>query len=506
MTETMLYRLHYDFVQQNGHYMMIRGTDQAPITSDDLVRIQVNMLKANEIERVLPIEIEEIDFQVKLYYNITGKKMLAHRLREDKLTMQACYQLLYQITLALEASEEYMLTENQFAIHQDFIFIGKDFKSIELLYLPLAKLEEKPTLAEELRALLFYLVGFVDELTGQGVQQLTQYLQSPNFNVKELKAKLKHLQTTEHSQGNQPTVDPVQTPKPVLRPTPTVQQKPQQPKEAPKPKPKSVIQPKQDTPAPNKGANQKTTPTSTSSEKKKPSPIIIACLAVIALAIVWRVYVEIANASMLYVSASLSLIIVAVAVYFIFIYEGKKIEETDEADQQEKAVAKRTVAKQRPEEKKAQPIAEPPSQPQVEMGATEAAVDPARYFQELENQTTLLSQPNATMLLNEEEDVASDLSYLMVNRQGKTEKIIISQDPFLIGRNAASVNYMEDSVGISRTHLEINQTDQGYSIKDLGSKNGSKKNGNEMVAYKSYPLRHGDQVTIGKIDYTFQKV
>ena len=117
----------------------------------------------------------------------------------------------------------------------------------------------------------------------------------------------------------------------------------------------------------------------------------------------------------------------------------------------------------------------------------------------------MLSQPNATVLLDEEAPVIANATYLIVNRKGQTEKITITQSPFIIGRNAAAVDYMEDSVGISRTHIEISENENGFFVKDLGSKNGTKQNGQPLVAYKNYPLNDGDHILIGKVEYTFQK-
>lgn len=502
-----IYQLNYDFIQQNGHFMLISGATDKMIQSDELVRIQVEMLKANEIKGILPIEIEEIDFQIKLYYEITGKKMLAHRLREVKLSMKHLYQLLGQVVTIIESSDEYMLTQGNFVLNTDFIFIGKDYKSVDLLYLPLVEIDQKPNFKTEFRELLFNLVGHVDELTGNGVQHLTQYLQETGFNLKELKLILNQLENDlPHSPSY--TSGSVQVSAPVSAPE-IAQQVSNEPKSeparsAPAPKPKTTPAATKKKPVAQGKVKKAQQEVEGDVEPKKPSLVVVACLAVFALALVWKLYESIPSNIMFIISASLSLVIVAGSVFFIFIYEGKKprqvqgnftsIEKQEVTSKGRKKQTNQQLASELNQEDRSQ-LDQEPLKP----------VDSATYFEQLGNQTTLLSQPNATVLLDEGDPTPVEVAYLSVNRSGQTEKITITQSPFIIGRNAATVDYMEDSVGISRTHVEISEHEEGYFVKDLGSKNGTKQNDETIVAYKSYPLEDGDQIMIGKIEYTFQK-
>lgn len=508
MSMTKIYQLNYDFIQQNGHFMIISGTDEQFVESDDLARIQVNMLKANEINGLLPVEIEEIDFQVKLYYEITGKKILTHRLREEKFTMQDFYQLLNQIVTTIESSEEYMLIQANYVLNPDFIFVDKGFKSIDLVYLPLVKIEGKPVLKDEFRDLMFNLVGHVEELRGNGVQQLTQYLQDPGFNIKELKSLLTKLHSdipnvSQFTSGSVQSSGKVQEPVSLKEPVAKVIEKKQVSKPMSPPKPPTIVKNELNN-SQIKNSKKQEEPEE-SAKPKKPSLVVVICLAALALALSWKLYESMPSEMMFYVSVSLSLVIVAVAVYFGFIYEGKEPKQASEITKN-----KRTNKKKKGNPKQ--------SVKQEELGQVEssgvnhqhnqqasAPVDSATYFQELGNQTTLLSQPNATVLLDEEAPVIANATYLIVNRKGQTEKITITQSPFIIGRNAAAVDYMEDSVGISRTHIEISENENGFFVKDLGSKNGTKQNGQPLVAYKNYPLNDGDHILIGKVEYTFQK-
>src|SRR5699024_12037404 len=122
---------------------------------------------------------------------------------------------------------------------------------------------------------------------------------------------------------------------------------------------------------------------------------------------------------------------------------------------------------------------------------TPAPVNGENYFQNLHKETTLLSQPESTVALDDGDEDVQTSAYLEVNRNGQMEKIHIQNDSFIIGRNESTVQYFEDTPGVSRTHIEIEGNGTAYNVKDLGSKNGSKWNGEKMTAYKDYPLNDG---------------
>ncbi|NWF71164.1 MAG: FHA domain-containing protein [Chloroflexi bacterium] len=54
-----------------------------------------------------------------------------------------------------------------------------------------------------------------------------------------------------------------------------------------------------------------------------------------------------------------------------------------------------------------------------------------------------------------------------------------------------------ESLGVSRQHLTIDAHDNHLTISDLNSMNGSMLNDKKLEPNKAYPLKHGDQVTLG---------
>ncbi|MDL4838920.1 DUF6382 domain-containing protein [Aquibacillus rhizosphaerae] len=503
---TNIYDLNYDYEQQNGTFMIISGIGDTGLHSDDLAKLQVNMVKSNEVDKLLPIVVEEIDFNVKFYYEITSKKMLSQALKEKELSIKQFYQLLYQIVSAMEASKEYMLHEHHFLLHEEFIFIGNNFQDIHLTYLPLAKIPQKHDLKVELRDLLFKLVGYVEELTGDGVQQLTKYLNDPSFNLADMKKKLRALQDqtnkgTEQAVSNSKQIIPIS--KPVVED---------------KPKSKPVQKPVGR--GPGKIEQQKNTYDKRLSTPRKPTKqthnrktfgsfkVVVLCVALLIISVVWVLYILIPSQTMLYLSIGISLLSLTVSSYFAFVY--KKVPNKV----QRSAGSKVKANKQPVKRKKQQPkpvhggITPKHVDEHQQVNAHQqvsATVDSKNYFENLRNQTSLFSQPDATVLLGEENEPSMNDAYIEISRNGSEEKKYLTQFPFVIGRNPSAVQYVEETVGVSRTHLEINQTNGRFTIKDLGSKNGSKLNGKAMVAYKLYDLEDQDVIKISKTEYTFNK-
>jgi hypothetical protein len=70
----------------------------------------------------------------------------------------------------------------------------------------------------------------------------------------------------------------------------------------------------------------------------------------------------------------------------------------------------------------------------------------------------------------------------------------LAKQIMIIGREADSDIQIDDRQ-VSRRHAEISQTFEGYTLRDLGSKNGTFLNG-EPVSQKARLIRNGDEVGI----------
>ncbi|MBZ0291111.1 MAG: FHA domain-containing protein [Anaerolineae bacterium] len=89
-----------------------------------------------------------------------------------------------------------------------------------------------------------------------------------------------------------------------------------------------------------------------------------------------------------------------------------------------------------------------------------------------------------------------------IQHQGK-ETIILGRSSNSTAPNPATLidlsPYRALSLGVSRQHARINYSDDGYTIEDLNSSNGTWLNGNRLSASQIYRIRPGDHVQLGEL-------
>lgn len=78
---------------------------------------------------------------------------------------------------------------------------------------------------------------------------------------------------------------------------------------------------------------------------------------------------------------------------------------------------------------------------------------------------------------------------------GKPEVIELGDVPITLGRSEPATHIIDDRY-ISDEHAQIIPEDGGYSVRDLGSTNGTFLNGAKVT--KPTPLSVGDQLRVGK--------
>jgi pSer/pThr/pTyr-binding forkhead associated (FHA) protein len=81
----------------------------------------------------------------------------------------------------------------------------------------------------------------------------------------------------------------------------------------------------------------------------------------------------------------------------------------------------------------------------------------------------------------------------------------VRKDSLSIGRSRESDIFLED-LAVSRLHASIVNTGNGsYALKDEGSANGTKVNGQMVNKYQTYPLQEGDRIQLGQTVLVFTK-
>lgn len=80
-------------------------------------------------------------------------------------------------------------------------------------------------------------------------------------------------------------------------------------------------------------------------------------------------------------------------------------------------------------------------------------------------------------------------SFVLGRKAGTTEGMLVDLAPFR--------GY---SLGLSRRHVIIRRTDDGYEVMDLGSVNGTWLNEERLAPHKSYPLPSGSHLRLGRMN------
>ena len=79
----------------------------------------------------------------------------------------------------------------------------------------------------------------------------------------------------------------------------------------------------------------------------------------------------------------------------------------------------------------------------------------------------------------------------------------VRKEALSIGRSRESDIFLED-LAVSRLHASIvNMGNGNYALKDEGSANGSKVNGQLVSKNQTYPLQEGDRIQLGQTVLVF---
>jgi pSer/pThr/pTyr-binding forkhead associated (FHA) protein/tetratricopeptide (TPR) repeat protein len=86
---------------------------------------------------------------------------------------------------------------------------------------------------------------------------------------------------------------------------------------------------------------------------------------------------------------------------------------------------------------------------------------------------------------------------------GEEETLKLEGDLWVAGRENASEICLRDG-RVSRKQFELSRTREGFFVTDLGSSNGTKLNGQSLVAHEPTRLESGDTLTVLQIEMLFE--
>jgi len=196
-----MYGLTRDFIRNGGAFMVLEKADG--LRMEELSRVQMGMLSSNQIPRLLPVHIREVDRNVTLQYDISGYKMLSQMLKSSKIKLRVLYGLLFQLADAFTECRQYMLEPRKLLIQEEYLFINGSFEQGELgmVYVPIINTVEVDPTPQQFRELVIRLMAHVQELQGEGIQRVLQLCDNERWDIRQLRELLLELYADEQANG-----------------------------------------------------------------------------------------------------------------------------------------------------------------------------------------------------------------------------------------------------------------------------------------------------------------
>ncbi len=496
------------------------------IRREELDEIELQMLMNSKIPGMLPMNWSDMDGIITFRYDLSGRKMLSHRLQMQRLSMEQFYTLLLAVVETLGECSHYMLRPEGCMLGDQYIFIGEQFNNIGIAYLPLHEPSAAAPMMNggssghgDLLALIVRWTSFVGQLEGEGLQRLLQFFNDKRWPLAELRVALLELLSGPEDRFVQASTVKETAAKTSIG---SLREKDEDSEYTDwRAKSEDVwnkhiqleLEPSgslNDTRGRENSAISKGYPAGFEEEiieetdaaahdnsvKKK---WVISAVVLIAVAFVWRfLYLPAPSKNSLYISLGLSLIGAAIVVMIWlrspalsmlsedggeedFIPESGPLAHSWSKNVSSESAASWDMKKQF-HSSSSPKIAEPSNEARFAV----AVIDPPQAAAKIE----------ATVLLGSSQPQQEGRLRLFREWEGKREWLDWKGERFTVGRAGEQVDYADEAVGISRLHLEIERKNGVYQVKDLGSRNGSLLNGQSMIAYKIYSLEAGDGIQL----------
>jgi hypothetical protein len=455
MKVNQIYGLNYEWIPKHAQSLVF-SKDTAWLDSD-LVPTEKKMLFHYPITRLLPMYVNEVDLQITLHYKIGAKMSISHMLQQRELSEADCLRIFYAIVATIAESTSHLLNETRYLLLEQFIYIGSDYTDVHLIYLPVLTLTDKPSLQQEISNLGDKLFEKQKSALSPNTRSLLLQLESTPFLLHSIKEML--FQCIKES-----SLEPASLISSDLDNQETM---PQLLHKLSGHEISREFEPW--LPQTNKLSIQKWM------QSHSHNPILVIA-AVFSVLLIWYLFTGYRSIGTFNLSMGLSLLIINLS--FKLHRSIGKLETGD-------------LSGRNPFEK-------------VDLHQNQS-INPKDYYVHLSEQTTLLAAANgsvdATVLLPRRNKAVLELQL-----DEQTEIINLIRYPFIIGRNSESSQFVANWVGISRKHIEINRNGTEHEIKDLGSKNGTFLNEEQLVPFKTYLLKDGDNIKIVEKQFIYKKI
>lgn len=536
-----------DFVRDGGTYMILQAKEG--LRPEDLNRVQRSMLAAVTVPNLLRLDIREIDYQISLHYDITGKRMLSQCLRSDKISMPEFYGLLLQVVAVLEDSKRYMLSPSGFLLDETHIFVEEPLSSgaMYFTYVPWKEAPPGLPLSQSLLSLITRMLTCVSRVEGDGIPQLVRLCGDELFSLGELKKMLLHLLSDEPSAKsmsgervgerksilNEPL--PRMVPRPAVSSSRSAVVKEYVPTDISTTTQSSKLSGATAHDSTDANAIRETWPgledeaMAAVVTRIKPTYLVLGLLLVDALG--WKfLYLDRPGTLGLALGALLTVLLGVTGVVLWRKFCSSSISQEEEAgDVPEESLGSlgtlRPLGFTNEREFDSSSLGEHAAISERSESAAKVSME---AFVPRSGLPDMRVEPSGSVIPEPESEVRFSPPTVLLSRSalagqdnpareripryyleryesagGTAERIPLTPGSFVIGRSKDIAQYVENTSGVSRAHVEILVTSHGCTLKDLGSTNGTYLNGENVAPYKEYPLHNDDVFVLAETRFKF---
>jgi len=497
------------------------------LSRSEINETQLRMLQRCEVRSLLPLEVEECDGRISLRYSLAGTRMLSEAMRASWWSMSEMMEALCKLADTLEECRLIMLDVERVRLQDEFIFAGNEVQDLRFTYLPLVL--PSPNWKDDLERLIVRWMMRVKEPDGPIFQQVLRLVSGAEF-VPSALGRLGRAYLAEASGGaafpsagvrkEEPGAPPVLWPKAAAL------------RQAEESKPRSrswdLLQPATEDPQPVselwgepsqhrydsvRQRDEENSEEDGSGERFDPARwrIIVTCSALLLLAAAWKfVYLERPGQQQLLLCVCLTLIAGAAAILF---WNGPPVRlgpfrrgeaSTEPGPREIEAAFRNRYAAD--EASGVGPGWSPPGFAAAASKPRERDSGDPRIPESgtITPETTWISGQERTALLDRQSSSATEPYCLVWKSKHEQFRIPLRGDSLVIGRSEEAADHVDETDGISRSHVEFVKVSEQWKVKDLGSRNGSRLNNKPMAPYELYSLQPGDCLTLACSQYRFQ--
>lgn len=458
-----------------------------PVPAAALSRLDLRMLERHSIPRILPLDVEEMNAEAKLRYRLPVGLPLQSRFQAGGADVKLLMEVLLTIVTTLADSRIYLLDERKYALHPSLILIGEGPRDIQMVYLPLRHLEQKPSLRHELYQLTLQLI----EGGGIPLEECSVILECLKSSLFELEDFRQLLITQQYSPDGQPA---------------------------------AALQAASEETHPAAAARHNIPPSSKTQELRlrpelpddgdtlrfEPAQWRLSSTAALRLALVLMVGAWGAAAVFPSPAVMGAAGVVTIAGLAFYIWSKRKDQEElliepDEEMDSWTPLPVQSLPREQPEDCGEQPYS-------AAARSFQWTEERNRLYRENPALTVLLEEsarngpavPATELLLPETELLAPQAVLELLENDAVASELPITRTRFSFGRSPGESDCVLNASGISRIHGEIRREGELWVLCDLGSKNGTKLNGEPLIPQEAYPLKSGDRITAAQTHLIFR--